>query len=188
MLKKLARKRLLLKEIYWFYHHVARSFAVALAQTGRIDSMSGGLYGVVGHDGCFWTRWCGCSARDSRLSRRGLARRGFLEQKKKKKKKKAPPFRLIAPVHCHHWPQPSLGCVEERCGHPRRGALPPDRAIGSPVQYIARGPWRPGDGPSRSRPAGGIGGRGCRRRRCCHRQRQTSRLRRQHTGAQGLIA
>jgi AcrR family transcriptional regulator len=31
------------EEIYWFYHHVAGSFAVALAQTGRIDSLSGGL-------------------------------------------------------------------------------------------------------------------------------------------------
>ena len=31
------------EEIYWFYHHVAGSFAVALAQTGRIDSISGGL-------------------------------------------------------------------------------------------------------------------------------------------------
>ena len=31
------------EEIYWFYHHVAGSFALALAQTGRIDSISGGL-------------------------------------------------------------------------------------------------------------------------------------------------
>ncbi len=32
-----------LEEIYWFYHHVAGSLALALAQTGRIDSLSGGL-------------------------------------------------------------------------------------------------------------------------------------------------
>jgi AcrR family transcriptional regulator len=31
------------EEIYWFYHHVAASLAVALAQTGRIDSLSAGL-------------------------------------------------------------------------------------------------------------------------------------------------
>jgi AcrR family transcriptional regulator len=42
MLKKLAPEAPP-KEIYWFYHHVAGSFAVALAQTGRIDSISGGL-------------------------------------------------------------------------------------------------------------------------------------------------
>jgi AcrR family transcriptional regulator len=42
MLKRLAPEAPL-EEIYWFYHHVAGSFAVALAQTGRIDSLSGGL-------------------------------------------------------------------------------------------------------------------------------------------------
>ena len=42
MLKKLAPEAPA-REIYWFYHHVAGSFAVALAQTGRIDSISGGL-------------------------------------------------------------------------------------------------------------------------------------------------
>ena len=42
MLKKLAPEAPP-EEIYWFYHHVAGSFAVALAQTGRIDAISGGL-------------------------------------------------------------------------------------------------------------------------------------------------
>jgi AcrR family transcriptional regulator len=42
MLKRLAPEAPL-EEIYWFYHHVAGSFAVALAQTGRIDSLSEGL-------------------------------------------------------------------------------------------------------------------------------------------------
>jgi AcrR family transcriptional regulator len=42
MLKKLAPDAPA-EEIYWFYHHVAGSLALALAQTGRIDSLSGGL-------------------------------------------------------------------------------------------------------------------------------------------------
>jgi AcrR family transcriptional regulator len=42
MLRRLAPKAPP-EEIYWFYNHLAGSFAVALAQTGRIDALSGGL-------------------------------------------------------------------------------------------------------------------------------------------------
>ena len=42
MLKELAPEAPA-EDIYWFYHHVAGSFALALAQTGRIDSISGGV-------------------------------------------------------------------------------------------------------------------------------------------------
>jgi AcrR family transcriptional regulator len=31
------------EDIYWFYHHVAASLVLTLAQTGRIDAISGGL-------------------------------------------------------------------------------------------------------------------------------------------------
>jgi AcrR family transcriptional regulator len=42
MLRKLA-PHAPVEEIYWFYHHVIGSLALTLAQTGRIDALSGGL-------------------------------------------------------------------------------------------------------------------------------------------------
>ena len=42
MLKKLA-PHAPPEDIYWFYHHVAASLVLTLAQTGRIDAISGGL-------------------------------------------------------------------------------------------------------------------------------------------------